>query len=245
MTPATITFKATAGGDSKTVTWEVFATPAQPKVKNVIFFLGDGMSVGHRTGARLMSKGMTEGKANGRLNMDDLDRMAFIGTSSTNAIATDSANTMSTYMTGHKTAVNALGVYADRTKNPFDDPKVETIAEALRRLTKKSVDVVTTAEVEDATTYEGEISDLIALEETDPMRRRAALRALSSGERIKNLKELTYVIDAADGKKTAKLKAENADEPKGKKAERQASAEKAAASGVFAVPSPPRLVVNG
>lgn len=101
------------------------------------------------------------------------------------------------------------------------------------------------AEVEDATTYEGEISDLIALEETDPMRRRAALRALSSGERIKNLKELTYVIDAADGKKTAKLKAENADEPKGKKAERQASAEKAAASGVFAVPSPPRLVVNG
>lgn len=149
--PGSYTVKATAGGDSKTVTWEVFATPAQPKVKNVIFFLGDGMSVGHRTGARLMSKGMTEGKANGRLNMDGLDRMAFIGTSSTNAIATDSANTMSAYMTGHKTAVNALGVYADRTKNPFDDPKVETIAEALRRLTKKSVGVVTTAEVEDAT----------------------------------------------------------------------------------------------
>ena len=67
------------------------------------------MSVAHRTGARLMSKGMTEGKANGRLNMDELDRMAFIGTSSTNAVATDSANTMSAYMTGHKTAVNALG----------------------------------------------------------------------------------------------------------------------------------------
>ncbi len=66
-----------------------------------------------------MSKGMTEGKANGRLNMDDLERMAFIGTSATNAVDTDSANTMSAYMTGHKTAVNAIGVYADRTpKHP-------------------------------------------------------------------------------------------------------------------------------
>ena len=150
-TPGIYTVKATAGGETKSVTWDVYATPAAAKAKNVIFFLGDGMSVAHRTGARIMSKGMTEGKANGRLNMDDLDRMAFIGTSSTNAIATDSANTMSAYMTGHKTAVNAIGVYADRTKDPFDDPKVENIAEALRRLTKKSVGVVSTAEVEDAT----------------------------------------------------------------------------------------------
>lgn len=149
--PGSYKVEAKAGDETKTVTWDVYATPATPKAKNVIFFLGDGMSVGHRTGARIMSKGMTEGKANGRLNMDDLDRMAFIGTSSTNAIATDSANTMSAYMTGHKTAVNALGVYVDRTKDTLDDPKVETIGEAVRRLTKKSVGIVTTAEVEDAT----------------------------------------------------------------------------------------------
>ncbi len=145
------TVEAKAGGETKTVTWEVFGTPATPKAKNVIFFLGDGMSVAHRTGARIMSKGMTEGKANGRLNMDSLDHMAFIGTSATNAIATDSANTMSSYMTGHKTAINALGVYADRTKDSFDDPKVETIAEALRRTGKKAIGVVSTAEIEDAT----------------------------------------------------------------------------------------------
>ncbi len=149
--PGSYKVEAKAGDEIKTVTWDVYATPATPKAKNVIFFLGDGMSVAHRTGARIMSKGMTEGKANGRLNMDDLDRMAFIGTSSTNAIATDSANTMSAYMTGHKTAVNALGVYVDRTKSTLDDPKVETIGEAVRRLTKKSVGIVTTAEVEDAT----------------------------------------------------------------------------------------------
>ena len=101
------TVDVSAGGEKKSVTWDVYATPEAPKAKNVIFLLGDGLSVAHRTAARLMSKGMTEGKANGRLAMDDLDHMAFIGTSSTNAINTDSANTMSAYMTGHKTAINA------------------------------------------------------------------------------------------------------------------------------------------
>ena len=143
--------EVTAGSETKSVTWDVYNTGETQKAKNIIFLLGDGLSVAHRTGARIMSKGMTEGKANGRLNMDDLDHMAFVGTSSTEAIATDSANTMSAYMTGHKTAVNALGVYGDRTPDSLDDPKVETIAEAIRRQTKKSIGIVSTAEIEDAT----------------------------------------------------------------------------------------------
>ena len=147
----TYKIEVAAGDDKKSVTWDVYATADKPKAKNIIFFLGDGLSVAHRTGARIMSKGMTEGKANGHLNMDTLDRAAFIGTSSTNAIATDSANTMSAYMTGHKTAVNALGVYADRTPSTLDDPRVETIAEAVRRTTKKSIGIVSGAEIEDAT----------------------------------------------------------------------------------------------
>lgn len=151
MTPGAYKVEVTAGGQTKTVTWDVYGTSATPKAKNVIFLLADGLSVAHRTGARIMSKGMTEGKANGRLNMDDLDHMAFIGTSATDAIATDSANTMSAYMTGHKTAINALGVYADRTPATLDDPRVETIAEAVRRLTKKSIGIVATSEIEDAT----------------------------------------------------------------------------------------------
>ncbi|WP_416407877.1 alkaline phosphatase [Agrobacterium rosae] len=143
--------EVSAGSETKNVTWTVYGTGEAPKAKNVIFLLGDGLSVAHRTAARIMSKGMTEGKANGRLNMDEMDRMAFIGTSSTEAVATDSANTMSAYMTGHKTAVNALGVYADRTPASLDDPKVETLAEALRRQTKKSIGIVTTSELQDAT----------------------------------------------------------------------------------------------
>ena len=150
-TEGAYTIEVTAGSETKSVTWDVYNTGETQKAKNIIFLLGDGLSVAHRTGARIMSKGMTEGKANGRLNMDDLDHMAFVGTSSTEAIATDSANTMSAYMTGHKTAVNALGVYGDRTPDSLDDPKVETIAEAIRRQTKKSIGIVSTAEIEDAT----------------------------------------------------------------------------------------------
>ncbi|MCJ8054746.1 alkaline phosphatase [Shinella curvata] len=143
--------EVSAGDEAKSVAWDVYETVAEPKAKNIIFMIADGLSVAHRTGARIMSKGMTEGKANGRLAMDDIPPVAFIGTSSTHSIATDSANTASAYMTGHKSRVNALGVYADRTPDSLDDPKVETIAEALRRSTKKSVGIVTTAEVEDAT----------------------------------------------------------------------------------------------
>lgn len=143
--------EVSAGSETQSVNWDVYETVAQPKAKNIIFLIADGLSVAHRTGARIMSKGMTEGKANGRLAMDDIPPVAFIGTSSTHSIATDSANTMSAYMTGHKSRVNALGVYADRTPASLDDPKVETIAEALRRNTKKSIGIVTTSEVEDAT----------------------------------------------------------------------------------------------
>ncbi len=143
--------EVSAGSETKSVTWTAYGTPDQAKAKNVIFLIADGLSVAHRTAARIMSKGMTEGKANGRLNMDDVPPVAFIGTSATDAVATDSANTMSAYMTGHKTAVNAIGVYADRTPASLDDPKVETLAEALRRQTKKSIGIISTAELQDAT----------------------------------------------------------------------------------------------
>lgn len=149
--PGQYTIAVKAGDETKSATWDVYAADEAPKAKNIIFIVGDGLSVAHRTAARIMSKGMTGGKADGRLAMDDFDHMAFIGTSSTHSIATDSANTMSAYMTGHKSRVNALGVYADRTPDSQDDPKVETMAEALRRTTKKSIGIVSTAEIEDAT----------------------------------------------------------------------------------------------
>ncbi|MEE3652451.1 MULTISPECIES: alkaline phosphatase [unclassified Brenneria] len=143
--------EAQAKGKTTRVTWDVYQTPDTRKAKNVILFIGDGLSVAHRTGARILSKGITEGKADGRLAIDDLQYMAFAGTSSTDSIAADSANTMSAYMTGHKSGVNALGVYVSRSKNSLEHPKQETLGELITRSTNMAVGVVSDAEIEDAT----------------------------------------------------------------------------------------------
>lgn len=131
------------------VTWNVYATGAR-KAKNVILFIGDGMSPAHRTAARLLSKGISQGKSNGKLAMDDMPRMALVVTAGSDSIITDSANSASAYATRHKSAANAMGVYADRTANPFDDPKVEPIAKLAKRL-NIAVGIVSNTEIEDAT----------------------------------------------------------------------------------------------
>ncbi len=142
---------ATAGDKSKKVAWEVYGTPKGRVAKNVILFIGDGLSVAHRTAARIMSKGIVEGRYGGELAIDDMPAMALISTAGTDSIVTDSANAMSAYTTGHKSCVNALGVYCAKNKNTLDHPKVETIGDLLKRKTKMAVGVVTNSEIEDAT----------------------------------------------------------------------------------------------
>jgi len=44
-----------------------------------------------------------------------------------------------------------MGVYADSSKDPFDDPKVETIVELLTRIWGSAIGVVSTAQLADAT----------------------------------------------------------------------------------------------
>ena len=145
----TVTVKSPEG--ELRANWDIYTTPKKAVAKNVIILLADGLSVGHRTAARILSKGVTNGMYNAPLAMDDRPHMALLGTSSVDTIAADSANTASAYMTGHKSSVNALGVYADRTKASQDDPRQETIAEILRRKTGKAIGVVSDAEIEDAT----------------------------------------------------------------------------------------------
>ncbi len=149
--PGKYTVTATAGDKSAKVTWEVFDTASGPKAKNVILFIGDGMSVAHRTAARILSKGLVEGRYGGELAIDDMPHMALVSTSGTDSVVTDSANSMSAYTTGHKSCVNALGVYCARNKSNLDHPKVETIAELVKRSRGMSVGVVTNTEIEDAT----------------------------------------------------------------------------------------------
>ncbi|MEU6646863.1 alkaline phosphatase [Saccharomonospora sp. NPDC046836] len=125
-------------------------TPGR-KAKNVIFFLGDGMGQPAITAARIMSKGITEGKYHSLLEMDRMEYRGHVGTSGADALATDSANSMSAYMCGHKSSVNAMGVYEANDPNPNKHPHVETMAELLKRTRDMAIGVVTTAEVQDAT----------------------------------------------------------------------------------------------
>lgn len=148
--PGTYEVVATDGTNTATVTWNVYGT-GKRLAKNVIILVGDGMSIGHRTAARIMSKGIKEGKYFGNLAMDDMPHMALLGTSGVDSIVTDSANSAHAYTTGHKSSVNALGVYADRTKDSFDDPKVELITEIAKRKLNVAVGIVSDAELEDAT----------------------------------------------------------------------------------------------
>lgn len=139
-------------GLAKTVKYEVvLADQGGKKAKNVILFVGDGMAFPDITMSRIMSKGITEGKYNSLLEMDKFDQRAVVTTSGMDALVTDSANSASAYNTGHKSAVNGLGIYPDNTESSLDDPKVETLAEMLKRTRGMSVGVVTTSEIEDAT----------------------------------------------------------------------------------------------
>jgi alkaline phosphatase len=148
--PGTYKVRVTDGVQTRELSWQVYDT-APRRAKNVILFIGDGMSLAHRVAARVLAKGIAEGKAFGKLAIDDMPQMALVATAGSDSIITDSANSASAYATGHKTAVNAMGVYADRTLDPLDDPKVETITSLVKRRLGMAVGIVTNTEVEDAT----------------------------------------------------------------------------------------------
>ena len=119
--------------------------------KNIIILLGDGMGAAHRTAARIMLKGYAQGKAKGLLAMDTFPYTGMVMTASLNSIVTDSAPGMANYVNGNKAANNQEGVLPDDTTDAFDNPRVEYLAEYLHRTQGKSLGLVTTADVFDAT----------------------------------------------------------------------------------------------
>ena len=121
------------------------------RVKNLIVLLGDGMGIAHRTAARIVVAGYAQGKAKAALAMDTFPYVALVRTASLNSIVTDSAPGMSNYLTGNKAANNQEGVFPDDTADPFDNPRVEYLAEYLHRIRGTALGLVTTADVYDAT----------------------------------------------------------------------------------------------
>ena len=57
LAPGRYVVEAVQGDTRKSVVWNVFSASGPRKAKNVILFVGDGMSIGHRTTARILSKG--------------------------------------------------------------------------------------------------------------------------------------------------------------------------------------------
>lgn len=149
--PGTYEVTATDGDHTATVKWEVFAAAEPRRAKNVILMIGDGMAMANVTGARILARGIDQGKYRGTLALDTLPQMATVGTSGSDSIVTDSANSQSAYNTGHKSAVNALGVYASRAANTLEHPKVETLGEVAKRKLGIAVGIVTNTEIQDAT----------------------------------------------------------------------------------------------
>ncbi|MBZ0290959.1 MAG: alkaline phosphatase [Anaerolineae bacterium] len=148
--PGDYAVEVTAGGETHSVTWTV-REPSAGGAKNVILFIADGGSVAINTATRLISRGMVEGRYNDRLSFENWEELGLVSTSGLDSIITDSANSASAYNTGHKSAVNATGIYPDTSANAFDDPEVETLAAMLKRVRGMSIGIVTTAEYVDAT----------------------------------------------------------------------------------------------
>lgn len=148
-------------GEETKATWTVRDIDEARKTKNVILFIGDGMTTNMITAARLIAHKSINGKYQTKMvSTSDLDRgrrltfgqmmdkFPMLGhqmTHSIDSFITDSANSATALYTGHKSTVNALSVYADSSKDPFDDPKVETIVELFNRLYGGHIGIVSTA----------------------------------------------------------------------------------------------------
>lgn len=134
------------------------STPLKPPpVRNVIFFLGDGMGSNTLTAARIYAHG-----EDGLLTMDQLPETAWIRTYSHDAQVTDSAPSMAAYMTGVKmnNEVISMSPQTVATK-PGSDNTVNNCAKSnghavrtfleISKAAGRSVGAVTTTRVTHAT----------------------------------------------------------------------------------------------
>ena len=95
---------------SKTVAhWEVRSLQQARKAKNVILFIGDGMTTNMITAARLIAHKSINGKYQTRMAMDQFPVLGHQMTHSIDSFITDSANSATALYTGHKSTVNSLG----------------------------------------------------------------------------------------------------------------------------------------
>lgn len=150
--PGEYTAKLQFYGGSETVAhWVVRESAKKRKAKNVLFFIGDGMTQAMITAARMIAHKTINGRYQSLMQMDQMEAVGHQMTHSIDSIITDSANSATALYTGHKSTVNALNVYVDSSPDPWDDPKIETVAEMFRRRIGGPIGMVSTAYIADAT----------------------------------------------------------------------------------------------
>jgi len=121
----------------------------QTPPKNVLFFLGDGMGMTTLTAARIYSVG-----EEGSLTLDTLPETAFIKTYSNDSQVTDSAPSMSAYMTGVKSNNGVISMTTDTLHQATCAPgngQAKTTLLELAKQAGRGTGVVTTTRVTHAT----------------------------------------------------------------------------------------------
>ncbi len=147
--------------------------PRPASFKNAILFIGDGMTEAWRDVGRIVSRsvetvpgvsGLRQGFYDRLLEMDRMPVAGAIMHHSLDKVIPDSAPTATALATGNKTFDGGLGVFPDGTDCHFgsasnastigyalDNPRIENVAEYLKRRFGYRIGIVTTAAVADAT----------------------------------------------------------------------------------------------
>jgi len=128
--------------------------PIKGKAKNVILFLGDGMSVTTVAAARIL-EGQQRGQTGEEnlLSFEKLPYTALIKTYNTDAQVPDSAGTMSAIVTGVKTRIGVLSVNQNAIKGDYASAKGNEATTILELAEKAGLatGVVTTTRITHAT----------------------------------------------------------------------------------------------
>lgn len=128
--------------------------PEEPRAKNVILFIGDGMGISTITAARIY-EGQKRGETGeeNQLSFEKFPNVALVKTYNTNAQVPDSAGTASAMNTGLKTRIGVLGIGPEATRGVCS----EALAHQLPTLGEQAkarglaVGIVTTTRITHAT----------------------------------------------------------------------------------------------
>jgi alkaline phosphatase len=128
--------------------------PAEPRAKNVILFIGDGMGISTITAARIYD-GQKRGEAGeeNQLSFEKFPHVALVKTYNTNAQVPDSAGTASAMHTGLKTRIGVLGIGPEATRGVCKEAlahPLPTLGEAAKAR-GLAVGIVTTTRLTHAT----------------------------------------------------------------------------------------------